>query len=144
MFWIFYPRVIYLSPIYMHGPHIHNWTRYKLYKILTLVSPGSSIGSAPFLPCHRKSTFWSFSFFLLRLIFWLVHLNIYEIKNDEQGIYKEMNSFFTLFWKENIYKTPWFHCENLHIFTTVFIFEILRISMLSKLKKINRKYSWNF
>ena len=55
-----------------------------------------------------------------------------------------MNSFFTLFWKENIYKTPWFHCENLHIFTTVFIFEILRISMLSKLKKINRKYSWNF
>ena len=81
----------------------------NLCKILTLVLPGSSIGSAPFFPCHRKPTFWSFSFFFFfltkRFIFWLVHLNIYERKNDEQGIYKEMNSFFTLFWKENIYKT---------------------------------------
>ena len=123
----------------------------NLCKILTLVLPGSSIGSAPFCPCHRKSTFWSFRFFFFffffltkRFIFWLVHLNIYERKNDEQGIYKEMNSFFALFWKENIYKTPWFHWENLHIFITVLIFENLRISTLSKLKKINTKYSWNF
>ena len=118
----------------------------NLCKILTLVLPGSSIGSAPFFPCHRKSFsfFFFFFFFTKRLIFWLVHLNIYERKNDEQGIYKEMNSFFTLFWKENIYKTPWFHWENLHMFITVLTFEILRISTFSKLKKINRKYSWNF